>query len=73
MNMFMQSYGMSKPVAKRLLEVYKRRSRGEGNDELYDGHEFAEVIANVPRYLSAGRKPTRLEEWVEQNRHEFDG
>jgi len=57
------------PVAKRLIEILRMRTKEEGKGTFYEGHAYKEAKENVRKY--GGDQSTRLHELVDENKQKF--
>ena len=67
--MYMKEYGTPEPAARRLMEVM--RGESQGNGRFYSGPSYQRGKENVEKY--SGRQPLGLQQWVEGNKHRFSG
>jgi hypothetical protein len=69
----MKANGLPEHVAKQLISSMRTRARARSVDEdgegLYSGPTHEEAVENVRKYT--GRRPTSLQEWVEENKLDF--
>lgn len=60
--------GLPEPVAKHLAKVLS--NRGAGTDGMYVGQVYEEAVNNISKY--GGRKAETFEEWVAENKQDFE-
>lgn len=69
LKMFVDVYGMSESVAKRMIDVLRTRTDGPGSGKFYEGPAYEKAVDNVRKY--AAKEPMILHEWVDENKHRF--
>ncbi|CAG9974972.1 unnamed protein product [Clonostachys byssicola] len=67
---FVSSVGLPEPAAKALVDIIRIRAEGGKADGGYEGLRYEERVANIRKY--SGREATPFQQWVDENKKEFD-
>lgn len=67
LEVFVKEEGMAEPVARQLIKAFG--AMAERKHYFFQDPDYDQIASNIEKYT--GRRPTRFQEWVEENKQEF--